>query len=469
MRRSGALPLFLPASATACVLLLVLAAATAGCTGIAAPAVTTPPPAGSGELRVYFLDVGQGDAELILFNNKTILIDAGETDRGDRVVADLKKLGVMRIDLLVATHAHSDHIGGMEAVLAAFPVSRVLDAGVPSSSSLYGQFLTGIDNRGIPYTVAEQGQTIDLDPALPILVLSPPEKRLNDDANENSVVLRVSYGTVDFLFTGDLGGDAEDALAKSGYALDAEILKVGHHGSSSSTGKAFLARVHPETAVIETGADNPYGHPHASTLQRLAAAGATVYRTDTDGMVLVETNGASYTVTTEKSGADIRTIAATTAPAGTGTVTTAATIPTLPALPAVPAIADNGTLPAITLPPVQLGNASSVYISATQFDAPGDDRENLNGEWVRIANRGDGPVLIAGWTLTDATNTSPFVFPAVVLLPAGSVTVFTGSGAMNDTALYRGLSSPVWGNSGDVAILRDGAGTVIDRKPEGSS
>lgn len=184
-----------------------------------------------GKLSAYFLDVGQGDSALFVFNNKTILVDAGETDMADRVVGDLRRLGVTRIDLLVATHPHSDHIGGMQRVLAAFPVGEVLDAGLPHPSSTYENFLETVDRKNIPYTVAEQGQVIDFDPSLRIFVLSPPAQRFGDDPNTNSIVLRVSYGTIDFLMTGDAGGEAEDALVKSGYSLDAEILKVGHHGS----------------------------------------------------------------------------------------------------------------------------------------------------------------------------------------------------------------------------------------------
>ncbi len=119
-----------------------------------------------GNLSVYFLDVGQGDSTLFVVDGKTILIDAGETDMGDRVVSDLRKLGVTKIDLLVATHPHSDHIGGMQTVLAAFPVGQVLDAGLPYPSSIYEHFLETIDRKNIPYQVAEQGQTIDVDPAL---------------------------------------------------------------------------------------------------------------------------------------------------------------------------------------------------------------------------------------------------------------------------------------------------------------
>jgi len=473
----------LPAKAAACILvLLFFSVAGAGCTG-----TLNANPSGSrvadnsGKLSVYFLDVGQGDSELLVFSNRTILIDAGETDMGDRVVSDLKRLGVTRIDLLVATHPHSDHIGGMQKVLAAFPVGEVLDTGLPSSSPIYEQFLKTIDKKHIPYTLAEQGQTLDVDPALRILVLSPPKERFGDDPNQNSIVLRISYGTINILLTGDIGGEAEKALTKTGYALDAQILKVGHHGSEYSTSPAFLARVHPEVAVIEVGKDNPYGHPHDKTLKNLDHAGVSVYRTDRDGTVLVRTDGISYSVKTETGDGGVWTPSSTgtvpgNTPAGSPTPTPASTVilPTVPAnipvtLPTLPPIPSNVTIPvpSFTLPPVQLGNASSVYISATQFDAPGDDRQDLNGEWVRLTNRGDGAVLMAGWTLSDRTGSNVYRFPATVLLPASSVTVYSGTGMMNDTALFMGKKEPVWGNDGDTAILRDGAGTIIDRNTGG--
>lgn len=469
-------PAFTPAAATACIILVLLSCVLiAGCTNPSGTG-SSQQADNNGKLSAYFLDVGQGDSELLTFGNKTILIDAGETEMGDRVVADLQKLGVTRIDLLVATHSHSDHIGGMQKVIAAFPVGQVLDAGVPSSSSIYEHFLNEIDKRGIPYRVAEQGQTIDLDPSLRILVLSPVKERPDDDPNTNSVVLRISYGTINFLFTGDMGGTAEDALARTGYPLDAQILKTGHHGSEYSTSAAFLARVHPEVAIIEVGKDNPYGHPHQQTLQKLADAGVTVYRTDRDGTVLVRSDGTSFSVSTEKSGAGLRDRTTPVAPASGAVTTVTETIPPLPAITinatdlvqALPSNVSGITIP-VTLPPIQIGNASSIYISATQFNAPGDDRENLDGEWVRISNRGDDAVLIAGWTLSDRTGSHPYVFPPVVLLPSTSVTVFTGRGTLNDTSLYMGQSSPVWGNNGDVAILRDGTGRIIDQKTEDGS
>jgi competence protein ComEC len=473
-------PVSLRAILSVCVVLILLTGIfSAGCIDIPAGrpgsylrANTT------GDLKAYFLDVGQGDASVILFKDKVILIDSGEIDREDLVVGDLQKLGVTRIDLLVSTHPHSDHIGGMQKVLMAFPVGRVLDSGIPSPSSLYEHFLETIDDKNIRYIVAEQGQTLDIDPSLRILVLSPPKDRIGDDLNTNSIVLRISCGTVNLLYAGDTTTAAEDAMEKTGYPLDAQILKVGHHGSSGSSSAAFLSRVSPELAVISIGADNAYGHPHKEILDRLDAAGTAVYRTDRDGTILVESNGEAYSVITENGGGNIWPHAGT-VPATTITpeqppvspITTSVTTPpasfTLPVT--LPAIPSNVTfpVPSLTLPVFQFGNASSVYISAARFNAPGDDRENLNGEWVRLSNSGDGAVLLTGWTLADRNSAEPYTFPAFLLLPKSSVTVYTGSGTMKDTALYMGRTEPVWGNSGDMATLKDGSGNIIDRRSEG--
>ncbi len=431
----------------------------------------------NGTFVVYFFDVGQGDSSLVIFGNTTILIDAGEVDMGDRVVADLRRLNVTKIDLLVASHPHSDHIGGLQKVLDNFPVGQVLDSGMSHPSPLYEHFLQSVDKKHIPYRVAAQGQTIDLDPALRILVLSPPEKRLSDDLNTNSIVLRISYGTFDVLFTGDAGGEAEDAMVRSGYPLDAEVLKVGHHGSMYSTTKTFLDRVHPDIAIISLGSDNPYGHPHRQTLETLTTEGTDIYRTDRDGTVRVQSDGITYSVKTENGQGNIW----TGMPASQKTLIVPAnfTIP-LPTSALNLTVPDtvNLTFPEIpenvsfSLPPIafpQIGNASSIKISATQFDAPGDDRTNLNGEWVRLTNRGDFPVLLSGWTLTDRTGSFSYIFPAFVVMPGTSVTIYTGSGMANDTALFMGQANPVWGNSGDAALLKDGKGNLIDQKAEGAT
>lgn len=475
-------PLTVRAVLSAVVLLILISSIlSAGCADTGTGGTGPSPRANTtGDLQVYFLDVGQGDSSVILFKDKVILIDAGEVDQGERVVGYLQDLGVTRIDLLVATHPHSDHIGGMQAVLARFPVGKVLDSGLPSTSSLYEKFLDTVDRKNIPVLVAEQGQTIDLDPSLSILVLSPPKERLEGDLNANSIVLKVSYGTTRFLFTGDAGTVAEQALLKTIYSPQAGVLKVAHHGSADATSAAFLSRVHPTIAVISLAADNPYGYPHRETLAALPALVSALYRTDHDGTILIRSDGTSYSVTTENGqgglpgssspGPGASPVnpgsAISSSPSAAVTIADLPTLPsnlTVPVLPTIPpAIAV--LVPSLSVPLIQIGNASFVQIDAVQFNAPGDDRENLNGEWVRLKNHGDGTVLMAGWTMHDQTSDEPYRFPAFLLLPGSSVTVYTGSGEMNDTSLYMGRTEPLWSNSGDEAIVRDGSGTIVDRR-----
>jgi competence protein ComEC len=336
-----------------------------------------------------------------------------------------------------------------------------------------------VDRKNIPYAVAEQGQTVDIDPSIRILVLSPPKEPIGDDLNTNSIVLRISFGTLNLLYTGDATTVAEDIMEKAGYPLDAQILKVGHHGSYSSGSAAFITRVRPELAVISLGKDNPYGYPHREPLQRLQDAETVIYRTDRNGTILVRSDGATYSVVTDYDEGNIWSYSGT-APAALGTtvqpvspVTTGTTIPsallTLPVI--LPAIPSNITvpMPSLMLPALQIGNASAIYISAVQFNAPGDDTRNLNGEWVRLANHGDGAVLLTSWTMSDRNSAEPYRFPAFLLLPQSPVTVYTGSREMNDTSLYMGRTEPLWGNDADEVIVRDGSGNIIDRKSEGDS
>ncbi len=449
-------------AAISIIFLLLLCIAISGCISIPGmgPNGSSHLAENDGKLSVYFLDVGQGDSSLIIFGNKTILIDAGEMDMGDGVVNVLKALGVTRIDLLVATHPHSDHIGGMQKVLDNFAVGQVLDSGMPHTSVIYERFLEKIDKKNIPYKIAVQGDTIDLDPAMRIVVLSPPERRFGDDLNANSIVLRISYGTINFLFTGDVGSEAETALSKSGYALDAQILKVGHHGSMYSSSPAFIARVHPETAIISLERDNPYGHPHKQAVDILTEAGATIYRTDRDGTILVRSNGISYMV---KTGKDIGGLVPTLMQKPQVIGTSAVIVPTIPPHPAS---AINITIPQPSIAIPQIGNAAAVVISATRFNAPGDDRQYVNGEWVQLTNRGNDTVLLAGWTLSDNSRIPLYTFPAMLLVPGETITIFSGTGTLNNTALFMGKTEPVWGNSGDIVILKDGSGKIIDQRSE---
>ena len=251
-------------------------------------------------LTVHFLDVGQGDSELLQFAGKNILIDAGDQDSGPRVESYLRSHGVSSLDLLVATHPHEDHIGGLMTILNDIPVGQVLDSGQAHTSQTFENYLNLIDRKNIPFSTAERGQTIDLDPAIKIEVLSPPATLFSGDLNQNSIVLKVTYNKVSFLFMGDAGFVAEDSIMAAGYDLKSTVLKVGHHGSSSSTGTSFLSKVRPEVEIIEVGASNDYGHPSGKTLSALQSTSSKIYRTDTSGDIVVTTDGQSYSVSTEK-------------------------------------------------------------------------------------------------------------------------------------------------------------------------
>jgi competence protein ComEC len=256
--------------------------------------------AASNNLTVHFIDVGQGDSELIQFNNKNVLIDGGEQDMGPRVESYLREHGVSSLDIVVATHPHSDHVGGLITVLNDTSVKQVLDIGQSHPSPIYETFLTLVNQKNIPYKNPQKGQTIDLDPNLTIEVLNPPATLFSDDLNQNSIVLKVIFNKVSFLLMGDAGFEAENSILASGYDLKSNILKVAHHGSSSASSPTFLSKVRPAISVIEVGAGNDYGHPTKKTLDALQQIGSKIYRTDLDGSIVITTDGLTYSVITQK-------------------------------------------------------------------------------------------------------------------------------------------------------------------------
>ncbi len=253
-----------------------------------APAYSNP-----STLRVSFIDVGYGDSILLSTSDGTdILIDGGYPAAGPTVVAYLQAQGIDDIDVLVATHQHPDHIGGLISVLeSSIPVEAVIE-GVPGATVLYNAFLTAAQNKGITPTRVSAGQSYTWG-AFQVAVLNPQNPPRNV-TNEDSVVLLITYGNNRFLFTGDSGLPAEGDILASGAGIDADVLKVGHHGSNSSTGSSFLNAVIPAYAVISVG-PNWSGYPAPEVLDRLALAGAEIYRTDIDGTVVITSDGITLT------------------------------------------------------------------------------------------------------------------------------------------------------------------------------
>lgn len=259
--------------------------------------VTTPFPSG---LVISVIDVGQGDSILVQFpHGQVMLVDAGVPDQGTTVVGYLQSRHITHIDLLVATHPHEDHIGGMGDVLAAFTVSQVWDDGFVLGSRTQRDYLHNIQQRGIPLTVARAGMSREMDGAR-VDVLAPVTLLGNtdSDANNNSIVLRLSYGAVSALLTGDMEGAERDTVAHWPHST---MLKVAHHGSRTGTDASFLRTVSPALAVISCGAGNPYGHPHAETVDALRAAQVLMKNTRDDGTVVISTDGRTYAITSSKS------------------------------------------------------------------------------------------------------------------------------------------------------------------------
>ncbi|HJS20389.1 MAG TPA: MBL fold metallo-hydrolase [Anaerolineales bacterium] len=246
-----------------------------------------------GSLKLYFLDVGQGDSILIVSpDGQTVLIDGG--DGGTGVVQYLRDLGIQRIDLMFATHPHSDHIGGLVDVLNNFPVSKVVTSGQEHTTSVYEDFLDGIDKSGAEYVEVGRGDSVSFS-NFTFEVLSP-RNNSPENLNNGSLVLRLLYGKTAFLFTGDAEEDIEEELRRTNQPLDADILKVGHHGSETSSSRSFLNAVSPETAIYFAGVGNSYGHPDPKTINALTSAGATVFGTDQLGTILLTVSQDGYQV-----------------------------------------------------------------------------------------------------------------------------------------------------------------------------
>lgn len=257
-----------------------------------------PAPVPAAGAKVHFIDVGQGDAIYIeLPNNVDILIDAGDIGYGSTVVNYLRSRNVDDIEILVATHPHADHIGGLPAVFDAYDVLIVVDPGVSAATQAYQRYWAAVQAEGADYQKAA-GQSWTFGNCT-FDILGPTHT--HRDLNDNSVVARLSCPDGSFIFTGDAEKDGEGAILHRN--LDANILKVGHHGSRTSTTDAFLAKVSPDVAVIMVGDGNRYGHPHEETLAKLAAAGIEIYRTDLHGNIVVSLTDRGYSVSTQRTAA----------------------------------------------------------------------------------------------------------------------------------------------------------------------
>ena len=260
-------------------------------------------------LKLHFIDVGQGDSTLVESSGRFALIDGGEYSERDKVVSYLSSQGVKELDYIISTHPHSDHCGGLSEVIRTFSTAVLICPDAPTSSS-WEYVMDAADERGVTYETPNPYDTYQLGSAT-ITVLSPDKNDVYSELNDYSIVTMIEYGNTSALLTGDAEKGVEKALVRSGYDLSADILKCGHHGSSTSSCEQFLDAVSPDAAVISCGKNNEYGHPHEETLTALKERNVSVWRTDNSGNVVALSDGENFTFSTST---EVATIAHNTQP-----------------------------------------------------------------------------------------------------------------------------------------------------------
>lgn len=275
-----------------------------------------------GQLIISMLDIGQGDAVLIQTGAKNILIDTGDDKyyedgkkgkENTQLLTELQKLKIDHIDTLVMTHAHADHIGKADKVIAQYGVKELVYNGIPSTSKYFINALKAAKANGTQQVKVKAGDVLDFGNGVSFEIVSPSQSLIDEDTaaikakkkvdvNNESVVGRLTFGNFAMLFTGDAEGPVEkDMVASYGKKLKCQVLKAGHHGSKTSSTAEFLKLVQPESVVMSLGVNNQYGHPHEALLNRLQKQGIkNIYRTDANGTITIVSDGSSYSITTEK-------------------------------------------------------------------------------------------------------------------------------------------------------------------------
>ncbi|WP_224270816.1 lamin tail domain-containing protein [Haloprofundus salinisoli] len=455
----------------------------------------------NGTLEVHYINVGQSTSTLVVTpENETMLIDSGDwRDDGRYVLAYLQSQNVTRIDHLVTSHADADHIGGHATVIEYYEtqadgVGAVYDPGIASSSRTYEAYLDAVEQYDVPLYRVVSNDTLPVAGAN-VSVLGPPSEPLaGGERNENSIVLMVTHGEQRFLFTADAESAGEGYLVETyGEQLNATVLQAGHHGSSSSTGDALLNASSPQVAVVSSAYESQYGHPHEETLARLGERSISTYWTAVHGHTVLTSDGRNLTVATQRNATTSATELRTAPPLEPGTsdpvverVTLTGGVSATP----MPVATDGGVSTPTADEPSSDGSSSSgeteettgasdstaetetttdtdgettaeLSLVTVRADAPGNDHQNTNGEYLVFENTGDEPLDVTGWTVEDDAGHT-YTFPAgFTLAPNAQVTLYTGEGSNTDSELYWGSGSAVWNNGGDTIRVSDDAGTVV--------
>lgn len=257
-----------------------------------------------GDFSVHYIDVGQGDCELIVSKDKTVLIDSGEYENATKVISYIQSLGITKLDYVIGTHPHSDHIGGLPEIIQSFDIGKVIAPKISGemtpTTKTYKNFLSAVKDKGLKLTPATVGEEYQLDENTVLKILAPLSDY--DSLNNYSIVCMVTHGENKFLFMGDAEKDAEGDLLETNADIDADVLKAGHHGSNSSSTMKFLSAVSPLYTVVSVGADNSYNHPSEKAIQRILKYSKDIYRTDLQGNIICISDGNNISFEFEKEG-----------------------------------------------------------------------------------------------------------------------------------------------------------------------
>lgn len=242
------------------------------------------------KLLVHFIDVGQGDSILVQVNDKNLLIDAGPESNKDSLLQYLKSKNIKKLNYVLATHPHEDHIGGMDDVIKAFNVDKFYSPKIQNTTKTYTNMIKALNDKNLKLTVVRPELRLDLGKDVTAEFLAPNKDEYKD-LNDYSAVLKITYKNNSFLFTGDAEALSEKEILSKDYNVKSDVLKLGHHGSSSSTSNNFLDKVSPSIVVASLAKGNDYGHPHKETLKKIKDRNLKFYRTDESGTILLESDG----------------------------------------------------------------------------------------------------------------------------------------------------------------------------------